>query len=90
MWCSRCDVTFKKGLEHKCVQPDMVNSPAHYMQGKIEVIDFLEDQKLEPHEWQVVRYVCRSKHKDNRIQDLEKARWYLDRKIKLLKGELDG
>jgi len=28
-------------------QSDVINQPAHYTQGKIEVIDFIEDQKLD-------------------------------------------
>lgn len=60
---------------------DPVNHPSHYTQGKIEVIDFIEDQKLGFHEAQVIKYICRAKHKGNEIQDLQKARWYLDRLI---------
>jgi len=66
---------------------DQVNHPKHYNSGKIEVIEFLEDQKLEPHEWNCVKYVCRAKHKGKRIEDLEKAIWYLRRKIEILKAE---
>lgn len=69
---------------------EMVNHPRHYNSGKIEVIEFLEDQQLEPHEWNVVKYVCRAKHKGRRIEDLEKAVWYLRRKIELLKAEAEG
>lgn len=65
-------------------KPDMVNHPPHYTFGKIEVIDAIEDWELEFHEGTVVKYVARAKHKANRIEDLKKARWYLDRKIKRL------
>lgn len=66
---------------------DPVNSPSHYTSGKIEVIDFIEDQGLGFHEGNVVKYVARAgkKDPDKHIQDLEKARWYLDRRIKNLK-----
>ena len=64
---------------------DMVNSPSHYTQGKYEVIAVIEDWKLEHHEATALKYVARAKHKINRIEDLEKAVWYLNRKIKLLK-----
>lgn len=69
---------------------EQVNHPKHYNSGKIEVIEFLEDQKLEPHEWNTVKYVCRAQHKGRRIEDLEKAIWYLRRKIELLKAEAEG
>lgn len=67
---------------------DAIN-PKHYNQGKIEVIDFIEDQQLGFHEGNVVKYVCRYKVK-NGIEDLKKARWYLERLIKYVeKGEDD-
>lgn len=61
--------------------PDLVNKPAHYNFGKIEVIDFIEDQKLEYREGNAVKYVCRARHKGEELQDLKKARWYIQRKI---------
>lgn len=62
---------------------DPVSHPAHYTRGKIEVIAFIEDQQLGYHLGQVIKYVCRAGHKDKDKyrQDLEKARWYLDREI---------
>lgn len=69
---------------------DAVNHPSHYTQGKIEVIDFIEDQKLNYHLGNCVKYICRCfvKHKDKPSEDLKKARWYLNREIKEL--EKDG
>ena len=63
---------------------DPINHPEHYNQGKIEVIDFIEDQELPYHEANAVKYVCRSRFKGNRVQDLKKAVWYLNRRIQLL------
>lgn len=60
---------------------DPVNHPAHYTMGKIEVIDAIEDWKLGYCEGNAVKYIARAAHKGNRVQDLEKARWYLDRLI---------
>lgn len=70
---------------------DNVNHPSHYTSGKIEVIDFIEDQKLPYHLGNVVKYISRAGKKDptKTVEDLEKARWYLDRYIKLLKGETE-
>lgn len=64
---------------------DPVKKPKHYNAGKIEVIDFIEDQKLGYHLGNVVKYVTRAPHKGEEVQDLEKAAWYLQRKIWLLK-----
>lgn len=76
----------KKTLRVK-IGSDMVNSPAHYNQGKIEVIEFLEEQFMDrPHEWNAVKYIARAKHKGKEVEDLEKAIWYLRRKLELLKG----
>jgi hypothetical protein len=60
---------------------EQVVSPKHYNTGKIEVIDFIEDQKLGFHLGNVVKYICRAKHKGKEMQDLEKALWYLQRYI---------
>lgn len=69
---------------------DNVNHPPHYNHGKIEVLEFIEDQKLSMHEGNVVKYVCRARHKGSEIQDLKKAQFYLERKIYLLECEKDG
>lgn len=67
---------------------DRVNHPAHYNQGKIEVIEFLEDQFMDrPHEWNAVKYIARAQHKGQEVEDLEKAIWYLQRKIAILTGK---
>jgi hypothetical protein len=59
-------------------------NPAHYKQGKIEVIDFILDQKLDYLESNIVKYICRYKLK-NGIEDLEKAEWYLKKLIEVRK-----
>ena len=61
---------------------DMVNNPAHYTQGKIETIDFIEDKQLDYHLGNVIKYITRAKHKGTEMQDLKKAQWYLNRYIK--------
>ena len=63
---------------------DPVNHPSHYKVGGIETIDFIEAKKLNYNLGNVVKYITRADHKGNRKQDLEKARWYLDREIKAL------
>ena len=62
--------------------PDMVNHPPHYKVGGIEVIDFIEAKQLGYNLGNVVKYVSRSGKKGtDAIQDLQKARWYLERAI---------
>lgn len=60
---------------------DVVNQPPHYTFGSVEVIDALEAWDLGFHAGNVVKYVARAKHKGNELQDLKKARWYLERLI---------
>jgi hypothetical protein len=61
--------------------PDVVNHPAHYKTGGIETIDFIEAKNLNYHLGNVVKYVTRADHKGDRLENLRKARWYLDREI---------
>ena len=70
---------------------DNVNHPSHYTSGVIEVIDYIEDQELGYHLGNVVKYICRAgkKDPDKEIEDLKKARWYLDRYIRLLESKTD-
>ena len=71
---------------------DPVNHPSHYTKGKIEVADFIADQKLNFDRGNAVKYVCRAGSKDpeKEIQDLEKAIWYINHEIKTLKGEAEN
>ena len=64
---------------------DMVNSPPHYTAGGIETIDFIEAKELDYHLGNVVKYITRSGHKGDKLKDLEKAQWYLNRAIDNLK-----
>lgn len=62
-----------------------VDHPKHYTSGKIEVIEFLEDQQLPFHLANVVKYVTRAGKKlaNSELVDLKKAQWYLNRYINL-------
>jgi hypothetical protein len=69
---------------------DPINHPAHYNAGRFEVIDVIEDWKLNFHLGNVVKYVARAEHKANALEDLKKARWYLCRYIELLEQPKKG
>jgi hypothetical protein len=69
---------------------DMVNSPAHYADGKIETIDYIVDVLGE---WDAISYChgnvikytgSRLFKKGNPIQDAEKAIWYLKKMVELM------
>ena len=62
---------------------DPVNKPKHYMsKGGIESIDVIESIELGFNLGNAVKYILRSGKKWNRIEDLKKAIWYLEREIK--------
>lgn len=65
---------------------DEVNHPSHYTSGGIETIDFIEAKELPYHLGNVIKYVSRAgkKNPSKTIEDLQKAKWYLDRYIKIL------
>lgn len=65
-------------------EKDEINKPAHYTHSDVEPIDIIEAWKLPFHLGNVVKYIARHEHKGNSLKDLKKARWYLDRYIKLL------
>ena len=62
---------------------DPVNRPAHYTDGQIEVIDFIDDKKLSYCLGNAVKYISRAGKKDptKTIEDLQKAVWYLNHEI---------
>ena len=58
-------------------------SPNHYQKGSIEVWDFVKDQNLDYLKGNIIKYVCRSGSKpgETEIDDLLKAKAYLDKAI---------
>lgn len=70
---------------------DYVNSPPHYNAGNIECIDAIQ-QSMQPDAFfgylkgNIQKYVWRYEMKKG-VQDLEKAQWYLNKLIEVLKAE---
>ena len=75
-------------FENKSNVEDKVNNPSHYSHGEIECIDAIA-AALTPDELKgfvkgnVIKYLWRTEHKGG-LEDLKKARWYLDYLIKKL------
>lgn len=65
---------------------DSVNSPSHYTDGKIEVIDYIEDKKLGFCLGNAIKYISRAgkKNEEDIATDIKKAIWYLNRYLKQL------
>jgi len=66
---------------------DPVNSPKHYTQGQMEVITAIEGLDLDYHQGNILKYVSRYKYK-NGIEDLRKAKWYIDRLLWIEEQEI--
>lgn len=68
-----------------------VNHPAYYNNGNIEVIDYIQDQGLMSGFClgNAIKYISRAgkKNSETEIEDLSKARWYLDKYIKYLQDK---
>lgn len=65
---------------------DVVNSPPHYKSGGIEAIEGIE-ASMGPEAYagylkgNIMKYMWRYERKGKPVEDLKKARWYLDRLI---------
>ena len=65
---------------------DMVNHPAHYTFSKYEVADVSDAWfPTEPLLWNANKYTARWDKKGDPIENLEKAVWYIQRRINQLK-----
>jgi hypothetical protein len=76
----------------KVVEDDVVNKPAHYGDGKIECIDYMKDNMdhimfMGYLEGNAKKYLHRYRYKGKPVEDLKKARWYLDRLITETEGQ---
>jgi hypothetical protein len=76
-------------------EQDMVNHPPHYTSGGIETIDYME-AKSTAEEFRghlrltALKYLSRAGLKDDTLQDYEKAAWYLNKLISVVKQELNA
>ena len=59
---------------------EKVNHPDHYYSGKYAVMDVIEDAGLGEGFClgNALKYILRAKHKENYVEDLKKAKWYLE------------
>lgn len=67
---------------------DSVNHPDHYKSGGIEVIDLMK-AKMSPQEFlgylrgNIIKYVLRAPFKGKPVEDMRKARWYIDKWVEV-------
>ena len=69
---------------------EMIDHPSHYNDGKIEVIDYIEDKDMNFCLGNVIKYISRAgkKDKDAEIEDIKKALWYLNRHLQRLENKV--
>lgn len=94
-WYKELNPTACENTEGECCDKesnvDMVNHPSHYTQGGIECIDALKAATVSKTGIEAVctanaiKYLWRYEEK-NGIEDVKKARWYIDRLIKELEN----
>jgi hypothetical protein len=67
---------------------DPVNSPSHYTHGGVETIEYIEAKGLDKDFClaNVIKYVSRAGYKISKLEDLKKAQYYLNRRIKILEA----
>jgi len=70
----------------RIVFDDKVNHPSHYGSGTYEVINVIEAWGLCFPLGNVLKYIARAGKKNDELEDLKKAQWYLERKIKQLES----
>ena len=65
---------------------DLVNSPPHYNQQKVECIDAIQSATDDGYEFyiqgNILKYIWRYRYK-NGVEDLQKAQWYLNKLIEV-------
>lgn len=71
---------------------DAVNHPAHYggADNPYEAIKVIKAWGLGFSLGNTVKYISRAGKKGDRLEDLKKARWYLDSEIAELEAARDG
>lgn len=65
---------------------DMVNHPSHYQHG-IEPIEFIESHNFNFNLGNVIKYISRAPYKGTELEDLKKAKRYLEREIERMEKQ---
>ena len=75
-------------MQERELLAELVDHPSHYGGDEVyETIKVIEAWQLGFHLGNVVKYLSRAGKKGNALEDLRKARWYLDREIARLEGK---
>ena len=85
--CKALEISRGDILLNEKDKKEMINHPSHYNMGKYEAIDVIEDWELGFNLGNTIKYISRAGHKDDIVQDLKKAMWYLGREIQRLENK---
>ena len=78
---------YMRALEEKAKEKeDMVNHPSHYQHG-IEPIEFIESHNLNFNLGNVIKYISCAPYKGTELEDLKKAKRYLEREIERMEKQ---
>lgn len=70
-----------------------INHPKHYNRGSIECIDIIAEVVKDSHGLEAfcignaIKYLYRAGQKGDKLEDYEKAMWYIGRVVEILKAE---
>jgi len=68
---------------------DLINHPSHYTKG-IETIEYIQSWSMDYIRGNIIKYVTRFPYKGTPVQDLEKAKWYLEYLLKETKENINA
>ena len=82
-------MAIQKLMEEK--KNENVNHPKHYTVKGIEPIEYIESHDFNFNLGNVIKYVSRADYKGSEIEDLKKAKWYLEKEIETrIKREMEN
>lgn len=82
-------MAIQKLMEEK--KKENVNHPKHYTVKGIEPIEYIESHDFNFNLGNVIKYVSRADYKGSEIEDLKKAKWYLEKEIETrIKREMEN
>lgn len=80
-YADTCEDRISESEYRKAKEKETVNHPNHYNTGKFETIEVIEDWNLSFNLGNAVKYISRCEHKNNKVEDLKKAIFYINREI---------
>lgn len=87
--CGNYYPALSTNIDTSVIPKETVDHPNHYNVGGIEVIDFIESWNLGFSLGNAIKYIARAPYKNNELEDLKKAKWYINREIEKLEKNIN-